>query len=148
MIKLIAFFLFFSSFYVIADDSSDGCGLGWQVTKNKTFSATTTRMTTNAFVPPTFGMTSGTIGCEQHGLAKKEAEQLYYANANIQNLSVELALGQGEYVDGLAQVLGCDVSAFSASMQANYPHISTVNGQSLLDSVKHVVKQNLNCNLI
>ncbi|MFM8315218.1 MAG: DUF3015 family protein [Deltaproteobacteria bacterium] len=52
------------------DAGTDSCGLGWQVTQKKSFLATTTRGTTNAFVPPTFGMTFGTIGCDKHSFAK------------------------------------------------------------------------------
>ncbi|MBK9038693.1 MAG: DUF3015 family protein [Bdellovibrionales bacterium] len=46
-----------------AKDTMDGCGLGWEVTDSETMIGTTTRGTTNMFVPPAFGMTTGTIGC-------------------------------------------------------------------------------------
>src|SRR4051812_42927982 len=79
---------------------TDSCGLGWQVTQKKTLSAKTTRGTTNAFVPPTFGMTTGTIGCAQHPLSKRDVEGALYATTNFDELSVEMAEGQGEFLKG------------------------------------------------
>lgn len=90
-----------------ARDTMDGCGLGWEVTKGETMIATTTRGTTNAFVPPTFGMTSGTLGCKKLQFAKKDQESAEYVTANFANLKQELAMGNGEYVDGLFEVMNC-----------------------------------------
>lgn len=104
-----------------AEDKSDGCGLGWQVTNKQSFLGTTTRGTTNGFVPPTFGMTSGTIGCAQHSFAKKDVPAAQYVVANFEPLSIQMAEGTGEYVDGLATELGCaDRAAFGRQVQKNY----------------------------
>ncbi len=61
-----------------AGPTVDSCGLGWQVTDKKTYTATTTRGTTNAFIPPTFGMTTGTIGCEKLDIGKNDKEAADY----------------------------------------------------------------------
>jgi len=109
-----------------ADDQSDGCGLGWQVTQKTTFSATTTRGTTNGFVPPTFGMTSGTMGCARHDLAKKDEPAAIYAVNNYETLTVEMAEGRGEILTGFARTLGCDdgaISAFGQMTQKNYRNL-------------------------
>ena len=127
------------------DDTSDGCGLGWQVTKKKTFSATTTRLTTNAFVPPTFGMTSGTIGCEQHSLVKADMKPLHYADANYENLMAEIAQGQGEYLTGFAAAMNCSSEKFSSALQSNFSEI--VEGKTPADLVKKArsIATSLNC---
>lgn len=90
---------------------SDGCGLGWEITNKKSFLATTTRATTNAFVPPTFGMTTGTIGCDQHSLAKNEIPGAEFVASNYDNLVVEMASGNGENLQALARTLGCSDAA-------------------------------------
>ncbi|MGZ3705003.1 MAG: DUF3015 family protein, partial [Bdellovibrionota bacterium] len=82
---------------------SDGCGLGWQVTQKKSFLATTTRGTTNGVVPPTFGMTSGTIGCDQHSFAKNELPALNMVATNQDALMIDIAAGGGENLAALAQ---------------------------------------------
>jgi len=95
------------------DDSppSTGCGLGWQITKKRTFLATTTRGTTDAFVPPSFGMTSGTIGCAKHDFAKNNVEATTYVVKNFENLRIEMAEGRGESLAALARTMGCSDAA-------------------------------------
>lgn len=112
----------------ITGGGSDGCGLGWQVTDKKTMLATTTRGTTNSFVPPTFGMTTGTIGCEKHEISKNEQPAAAFAVANFQALSTELAQGNGETVSGLAYLMGCNSAELGQSVKANYETIA--NAQS------------------
>lgn len=103
---------------------TDGCGLGWQVTDKKTWVGTTTRGTTNLFVPPTFGMTSGTIGCDQHPVAMKDMDAATFVATNLEPLSIEMAQGQGEYLTAFAQTMGCsDVSAFGRMTQNHYSEI-------------------------
>lgn len=115
---------------------SDSCGLGWQVTKKKTFSATTTRGTTNSVIPPTFGMTSGTMGCDQHSLVKADMKSLHYADANYENLMSEMAEGQGEFLTGFVQAMGCTPSAeINSALQSNYGTISS--GKTPADLVRN-----------
>ncbi len=90
---------------------SDSCGLGWEITSKKSFLATTTRATTNAFIPPTFGMTTGTIGCDQHSLAKNEIPGAEFVASNYDNLVIEMAAGNGENLQALARTLGCSDAA-------------------------------------
>ena len=105
-----------------AADQLDGCGLGWQVTDKKTYTATTTRGTTNAFIPPTFGMTTGTMGCQKLDIGKNDQEASSYVATNFDSLKSELATGRGEYVTALASALGCKASAdmIGSRLQQNY----------------------------
>ena len=96
-----------------ARDTVDGCGLGWEVTDSETFIGTTTRGTTNAFVPPAFGMTTGTLGCKKLSFAANDKEAVNYVVNNFSNLKQQLAVGQGEYVDGLQEVMKCNGAAIS-----------------------------------
>ena len=122
---------------------TDGCGLGWQVTQKKTMLGTSIRGTTNAFVPPTFGMTSGTMGCEKHDIAKNDMDAAKFAFNNQEPLTIEMAQGQGEYLAGFAKTLGCDDTAqpeFAKMAQNQYGEI-VKDGQSPLGLLKNVKAQ-------
>lgn len=125
----------------INDVGTDGCGLGWQITNKKSFLATTTRGTTNAFVPPSFGMTFGTIGCDKHRFAKNEEAGVAFALANHENLMIEMAQGKGEYLSSFAQALGCvDSSTFGQMAQSHYTRIVTEQS-SPLEMYKNVKRE-------
>jgi hypothetical protein len=122
---------------------SDSCGLGWQVTQKKSFFGTSTRGTTNAFVPPTFGMTSGTIGCSQHSIAKRDESAAVYAMTNYEPLKMELAEGRGEYVEGFARTLGCSdqvVPAFGKTIQGKYKGLNDTTGIELFEQIKTEIR--------
>lgn len=125
---------------------SDSCGLGWQVTDKKTMVATTTRGTTNYFIPYTFGITTGTMGCEKHDFAKKEVEAAVYAANNVDTLNIDFAKGQGEYLTAFAQSMGCndsDVNMLGAEVKRNYGSISSsANGVELYKAVRSVIRGN------
>jgi hypothetical protein len=86
---------------------SDFCGLGWQITNKKTMIATTTRATTNAVVPPTFGMTTGTIGCDQHPIALRDIPAAQFVATNYDALLLDMAQGEGEVLAAFASAVGC-----------------------------------------
>lgn len=109
-----------------AEDKSSGCGLGWAVTKKQSFLGTTTRNTTNVFIPNTFGMTSGTMGCAQHSIAKKEQPAVNFVLSNYDTLQMDMAQGGGEYVTGLATLMGCGdgvQAEFGRMTQSKYREI-------------------------
>ena len=131
----------------VEPDKGDGCGLGWQITKERTMLATTTRGTTNAFVPPTFGMTTGTIGCEQHSFAMRERAAAEFAYNNIDKLTVDMARGEGEYITSLARAFGCAdsaVKAFGETARAALPQLleKTDSGIEFYQSIKASVRAN------
>ena len=118
-------FLFFFSF-AYAADSSSGCGLGWSVFKENTLVSSSLRMTTNGlFFNQTFGMTSGTSNCARHSIVKNESKGIHFAEANFKQLAVEMAQGQGEYLQGFAVATGYigDMALFGKLVQANYERI-------------------------
>ncbi|PIU00076.1 MAG: hypothetical protein COT74_06915 [Bdellovibrionales bacterium CG10_big_fil_rev_8_21_14_0_10_45_34] len=124
-----------------ARDSMDGCGLGWEVTDSATFLGTSTRATTNVFVPPTFGMTTGTLGCKKLDLAASEMEPAYYVANNSEVLKAELAQGEGEYVRSLAAAFSCspsDSQNLGAHLKSRYDAVVTPaeNGEELYRNIK------------
>ena len=120
-----------------ARDTMDGCGLGWEVTDGETLFATTTRGTTNSFVPPAFGMTTGTIGCKKLAFAANEKEAVNYVVNNYSNLKQQLASGQGEYVNGLVEVMNC---GSAAKIQSQYDTVvaPAQDGVELYKNLKQV----------
>ena len=91
-----------------ADDTGPGCGLGTMIfPHNKKIVPQVLAATTNgSFGNQTFGISTGTIGCTNDGLASRDHELKLYAEANIENLAQEMAQGRGEHLASLAVLLG------------------------------------------
>ena len=123
MKHLVFLFVLVTTSIAFAEDKSDGCGLGWQVTKKMSMVATTTRSTTNSIIPNTFGMTSGTLGCARHSVVLKDKAPQHFVEANYETLLVEMSMGQGEALQAFSQVLGCDSKALGQMVQENYSAI-------------------------
>ncbi len=93
-------------------DSSTGCGLGSMIWKQNSIVSALFRATTNhSFSSQLFGITTGTSGCSQHSIVKRDMYPIYYAEANLPELRHEMAMGHGEYLTTFAQVLGCSPAA-------------------------------------
>lgn len=113
---------------VMADvNSQTGCGLGSMIIKdNSTAVLLALQATTNGiFGNQTFGITSGTSGCQKTKFVMNEQAQEFVAS-NMDQLAKEIAVGHGESVDTLAELLKIsDKATFSASLQQNYSSIYT-----------------------
>jgi hypothetical protein len=116
---------FCGSVFAASAPKTDSCGLGWQVTDKYTYTATTTRATTNAIIPPVFGMTTGTLGCDQLEIGANDKQAADYVATNFEVLKTELAAGRGEYVDALAGAFGCKAKSaeVGAALQSNYDRV-------------------------
>lgn len=112
-----AFGLILSSGVALAGDTDVGCGWGTLVFKGQTgVAAKVLAATTNGILGnQTFGISSGTAGCNQGGMVKAELQVQMYAGANIDKLAGDMAAGQGESLDTLAHLIGitaADTPAF------------------------------------
>jgi hypothetical protein len=86
-----------------------GCGLGYLLLSNKDNTQVTQILgaTTNGtFGSQTFGISSGTSGCTQDGAVKLSKATEVYADVNLDSLRHEMAMGQGEFVNTFASMLG------------------------------------------
>jgi hypothetical protein len=90
-----------------AADKSSGCGLGWKVTKSMTTTGYTVRASTNGTFSNSFGMTSGTSGCEKHSIVFNEKKKIHFLESNLVPLRYEIALGTGERLNALVELFGC-----------------------------------------
>ncbi len=148
---LLSILIFTVSLVAYAGDSSVGCGLGYQVARKNSLISATSRFVTHIILPNTFSMTSGTSGCSKHSIVLNEKIPVYYVEANFQNLQIEMALGQGEFLKGLAQSLGCQdqvIEQFSTTIQANYNLLFKDVKQpvQVLNRVKTLIKRQSSLN--
>ena len=121
-------------------NNQTGCGLGSIIIKDDStaimlaLQATTNGTSANQ----TFGITSGTSGCKKTKLAMNELAQEFVAS-NMDILAKEIAVGHGESLDTLAELLEVqDKAAFAISLQANYNAIYTsqeVQMDEVLDNI-------------
>ena len=128
----------------IAANTQTGCGLGTQVIKNAdsaimyALQATTNGTSGNQ----TFGITSGTSGCKKAQFVMNERASEFVAS-NMDILAKEIAVGHGESIDTLAELLVVeDKVTFATALQANYNSIYTsqdVQMSDVLDSISTTI---------
>lgn len=141
---------------VFAADSSSGCGMGWEIAPKQSLFSSSTRSLVNATFSNTIGMTLGTSGCAKHSIVKNDAKGIHFAEANLNQLAVEMARGNGEFLVSFSEVFGCQNSrAFGSMVQAHYETVlpsEKTSGVELYNNVKAQIKNNASlassCSLI
>ncbi len=121
-------------------NSQTGCGLGSMIIKDdSTAVMLALQATTNStFGNQTFGITSGTLGCEKTQFVMNEQAQEFVAS-NMDQLAKEIAVGHGESIDTLAELLNVEDKAFfSASLQKNYNSIYTSKNAKMSDVLDNI----------
>lgn len=121
-------------------NSQTGCGLGSQIIKqDDTAVVLALQATTNGTSGnQTFGISSGTSGCKKTQFAMNERVEEFVAS-NMDQLSKEIAIGQGESIDTLAELLNIeDKASFAASLQENYNRIYTSSNVKMADVLDNV----------
>ncbi|MBW6489191.1 DUF3015 family protein [Sulfurimonas sp.] len=121
-------------------NSQTGCGLGSMIIKDDSSAVLLAlQATTNGiFGNQTFGITSGTLGCQKTQLVMNERAEEFVAS-NMDQLAKEIAQGHGESVDTLAELLEVsDKATFSASLQANYNSIYTSQNAKMADVLDNI----------
>ncbi|BBG66378.1 hypothetical protein NNO_1675 [Hydrogenimonas sp.] len=116
-------------------NSQTGCGLGAMLIKDDSsavmlaLQATTNGTSGNQ----TFGITSGTLGCKKTKLVMNERAQEFVAS-NMDTLAKEIAMGEGETLDTLAELLEVqDKESFASTLQANYNRIYASKNVEMAD---------------
>lgn len=123
-------------------NNQTGCGLGSQIIKDDSSAVMLAlQATTNGTGSQTFGITSGTSGCRKANFVMNERAAEFVAS-NMDQLSREIAIGQGESVSTLAELLNVqDKAAFASALQANYNAIYTnekADMATVLDNVSTI----------
>ena len=121
-------------------NSNTGCGLGAMIIKDDSsavmlaLQATTNGTSGNQ----TFGVTSGTSGCKKTKFVMNERASEFVAS-NMDQLAKEIAMGQGESVDTLAELLNVDDKAsFAVALQENYNKIYTSSDVKMADVLDNI----------
>jgi hypothetical protein len=145
---LVAVALLFAAPAAMADDDI-GCGLGTQVWAGKSgvpFKAL--GATTNGtFGNQTFGITSGTLGCQQGGVITADARLRMFAGANLDNLARDMARGEGETLEAFAHLMSikdADQAHFYRFAQSHFADIfagDAVTAGDMLTSLERLMAQ-------
>jgi hypothetical protein len=128
-------------------DPDIGCGLGTQIwTGSKGIAPKVLGATTNGVSgSQTFGITSGTLGCNQGGTVTADAKVRLFTGANLDRLARDMAVGGGETLDAFASLLGirdADKPAFFQMTQSRFPELfadDAVTAGALLESLERAM---------
>lgn len=127
-------------------DTGPGCGLGklaWSdYAHQKNIAPQVMMATTNGtFGSGTFGISSGTSGCTNDGKVMAEQKTTLFAELNFENLSQEMAQGQGEHLASLATLMGVPAehqAEFFAMTQERYTSLAKTGEVSPVAMVKAI----------
>ena len=93
----------------------------------------------------TFGITSGTLGCDKPAkLVRNEVMDKYVAD-NMDNLAVDIAAGGGESLDALAEIAGVSVdkkATLYAELQKNFDNIfqgEAVTNKTVVSKINTII---------
>lgn len=107
--------------------SDAGCGVGTMIFEGKEgIGPNVLAATTNGTLGnQTFGMTTGTLGCD-NSQAKGVWAMNDYLDSNLDKVARDMSRGEGEALDGLAAVMGVsdqDKATFFEVSKANFDRI-------------------------
>lgn len=114
-----------------------GCGVGAMIWKGQSGIAphVLAATTNGTFGNQTFGMTTGTLGCQTSESVQSMA---MYMESNIDKVARDMSRGAGENLDTLAVLLGVDEAdrdAFRKTLQDNFatifPSSETTSGEAV-----------------
>jgi len=133
----------------MAKDST-GCGVGTMIFDGQEgIGPQILAVTTNGTLGnQTFGITSGTLGCDRDGVIKHEAAVSKFVAANMENLASDMAAGGGETLASLADLMGVDEAdrpAFYRAAQDNFAAIYSdedITAGEVIDNIASVMAAN------
>jgi len=108
--------------------SSAGCGVGTILFEGQKGPVPQIlAVTTNgSFGNQTFGISSGTLGCEQDAVVRSPTKVKMLMISSLDNLAADVARGQGETLESLAALMAVapdDKARFFASLQGDFGRI-------------------------
>ena len=128
-----------------ADETREncGCGLGTLLFDGADgLAQQVLAATTNGFLgTQTFGISSGTLDCNLPSKYVSNEQLNKFVAENMDNLAKDAAMGQGEYVDTLAELMdvpGSKRVEFSQMLQDNFSNIFTEASVSHVDVIENI----------
>lgn len=131
---------------IVAQANSAGCGLGSTLFDGQSgLAPNALAATTNSALSmnQTFGMTFGTLGCNQNDTVTAAADT--FLDANMERVARDMATGEGESLDTLATLMGveaADKATFYTVSQSNFKTIFSrddVSSSEVMASLKAVM---------
>lgn len=126
-----------------ADNTGAGCGLGAEVLEGKSGKGSNIAAAIlNAIaVPNTFFMTTGggLMGCDPTQTVENEQAKEIFVASNMDQLSSEVARGDGEYLNVLATLMGVedqDMTSFRKLAQQNYDALFATDAKGVITSME------------
>lgn len=123
-----------------------GCGLGtvlWADKADGSILSQTMQVSTNGFLGnQTFGISSGTLDCEQPESIGADDRTFAYVRDNMDGLARDIAVGRGEHLTTLAELLAVPESskeAFAGSLQNNFSRIFVTGEESAAVILERIV---------
>ena len=104
------------------------CGIGPKVLGGKGMLSQISVQFTNVTLLPSnaVSVTVGTSGCGYSDVVQADAPRLHYVRINFDNLAEDAAKGEGHYISGFAQLMGCSPNAetlLTNTVQENYAEL-------------------------
>lgn len=132
---------------VFADNyGSAGCGLGSVIFGDKPGGIQVIAATTNGSTySQLFGITSGTSNCDKQPTSFSNKKLNEFVVANVDNLAKDIAMGHGESLETVAELLGIPTAQRTqvyAKLQSNFPNIFTsekVEASDVIDGIIMIV---------
>lgn len=108
--------------------SNCGCGIGTMVFEGQDglISQVCAATTNGIFGNQTFGISTGTLGCDRPAAFVQNEEVNRFVSENMDNLAVDIATGQGESLDALSEMIQVPSEKradFNAALQAHFETI-------------------------
>ncbi|MFA9460662.1 DUF3015 domain-containing protein [Thiohalorhabdus methylotrophus] len=127
----------------MAEDST-GCGAGTMLFDGQQgIAPQVLAVTTNGiFGNQTFGITSGTLGCDQDGVVKSTEKLSKFIDDNMNKLAADMATGGGETLASLASLMGVEQDDRAAFYRSAQEHFKRIYGEE--DVTASEVVKNLN----
>lgn len=123
-----------------------GCGLGTMLLGDSESTMVVNLVVTflnGLCANQTFGITSGTLGCDRPASFAENKQVIEYVNDNMDHLIVDVARGNGDSLDSLADLMQVAPAARAdlyAKLQWNFDSIFTSVDVSADDVVKNISK--------
>lgn len=131
-----------------AKDGS-GCGVGTIIFDGRSgVVPQVLAVTTNGTLGnQTFGISSGTLGCDSDGTVDHAGDTMAFTSDNLDQLAADMAAGEGETLATVGDLIGVDSSQearFNQVMQDNFSRIfdsRDTTAEEVLTSMKRVMRQ-------
>ena len=135
-----------STAFAASARQNTGCGLGTVLWKNRAdgsiLSQALQATTNGSFGTQTFGITSGTLECQEPAKAVQNERLNHFVRANMDNLAKDIAQGRGESLDTFAELLQVPVEqrpAFYSRLQNNFSQVFTSENVVLADVIDNSI---------